>query len=107
MPLTRRLPKFGFTSPFRVEYRVVNVDMLQKLATDGRVKDMVTPEILHALGIVSKKTALVKILGDGELKAKLNISAHKFSKSAVEKITAAGGVATEIHTEKPAAAKKS
>jgi len=56
---------------------------------------------------VSKKTALVKILGDGELKAKLNISAHKFSKSAVEKITAAGGIATEIHTEKPAAAKKS
>ncbi len=57
MPLTRRLPKFGFTSPFRVEYRVVNVDMLQKLATDGRVKDTVTPELLHELGIVSKKTA--------------------------------------------------
>ncbi len=87
--------------------RVVNVDMLQKLVTDGRVKDAVTPELLHSLGIVSKKSSLVKILGDGELKAKLDISAHKFSKSAVEKITAAGGKATEIHTEKPAAAKKS
>jgi large subunit ribosomal protein L15 len=107
MPLTRRLPKFGFTNPFRVEYRVVNVDMLQTMVTDGRIKDTVTPELLHSLGIVSKKTSLVKILGDGELKAKLEISAHKFSKSAVEKITAAGGKATEIHTEKPAAEKKS
>ncbi len=101
MPLTRRLPKFGFTSPFRVEYRVVNVEMLQKLVTDGKLKDTVTPEILHAMGIVSKKSSLVKILGDGELKSKLTITAHKFSKSAVEKITAAGGTATEIKTEKP------
>ena len=101
MPLTRRLPKFGFTSPFRVEYRVVNVEMLQKLVTDGKLKDTVTPEILHTMGIVSKKSSLVKILGDGELKAKLTITAHKFSKSAVEKITAAGGTATEIKTEKP------
>lgn len=105
MPLTRRLPKFGFRSPFRVEYRVVNVDTLQKLVTDGKLKDIVTPEILHTLGIVSKKSDPVKILGDGELKAKLDITAHKFSKSAVEKITAAGGKATEIHTEKPAPAK--
>jgi ribosomal protein L15, bacterial/organelle len=107
MPLTRRIPKFGFRNPFRVEYRVVNVDALQKLVTDGRLKDTVTPEILYSLGVVSKKTDPVKILGDGELKAPLNISAHKFSKSAVEKITAAGGKATEIQTEKPAAAKKS
>jgi large subunit ribosomal protein L15 len=106
MPLTRRLPKFGFRSPFRVEYRVVNVDMLQKLVADGKLKDEVTPEILYSLGVVSKKNEPVKILGDGELKAKLTISAHKFSKSAVEKITAAGGKATEIQSQKPAAAKK-
>ncbi|HTR80049.1 MAG TPA: 50S ribosomal protein L15 [Bacteroidota bacterium] len=107
MPLTRRLPKFGFHSPFRVEYRVVNVEALQKLVTDGKLKDTVTPEILHTLGIVSKKSDPVKILGDGELKAKLDITAHKFSKSAMEKITAAGGTAKEIKTEKPAPAKKS
>ena len=106
MPLTRRLPKFGFHSPFRVEYRVVNVETLQKLVTDGKLKDTVTPEILHALGIVSKKSDPVKILGDGELKAKLNITAHKFSKSATEKITAAGGTVTEIPAGKPAVEKQ-
>ena len=102
MPLTRRLPKFGFHSPFRTEYRVVNVEVLQRLVTDGKLKDVVTPEVLHSLGIVSKKSDPVKILGDGELKAKLDVTAHKFSKSAVEKITAAGGKATEIKAEKPA-----
>jgi large subunit ribosomal protein L15 len=101
MPLTRRLPKFGFTSPFRVEFNVVNVETLQKLFTDGKIKDAVTPELLHSIGIVSKKSDPVKILGNGELKAKLNVSAHKFSKSAAEKITGAGGTITEIHFEKP------
>jgi len=101
MPLTRRLPKFGFTSPFRVEFNVVNVETLQKLFTDGKIKDVVTPELLHSIGIVSKKSDPVKILGNGELKAKLNVSAHKFSKSAAEKITTAGGTITEIHLEKP------
>jgi len=104
MPLTRRLPKFGFTKPFRVEYRVVNVETLQKLATDGKLKDAVTPEILVSLGVVSKKTDRVKILGDGDLKTKLDVTAHKFSKSAVEKITAAGGKATPIGAAKPAPA---
>jgi len=104
MPLTRRLPKFGFTRPFRVEYRVVNVETLQKLVTDGKVKEAVTPEILFSLGVVSKKTDPVKILGDGELKAKLDVTAHKFSKSAVEKITAAGGKTTTIGAAKPAPA---
>ncbi len=105
MPLTRRIPKFGFHSPFRVEYRGVNVEVLQKLVTDKRIKETVTPEILHEIGIISKKSSLVKILGDGELKVKLNITAHKFSKSAVEKIKAAGGTITEIKFEKPAPAK--
>jgi len=104
MPLTRRLPKFGFTKPFRVEYRVVNVETLQKLVSDGRIKDAVTPEILYSLGVVSKKSDPVKILGDGELKAKLEVTAHRFSKSAVEKITAAGGKATAIGAAKPAPA---
>ena len=101
MPLTRRLPKFGFTPPFRVEYKVVNVETLQTLVTDGKIKDIVTPEILYTAGAIAKKKVLVKILGTGELKAKLTITAHKFSKSAVEKITAAGGTATEIAIATP------
>ncbi len=102
MPLTRRLPKFGFTSPFRVEYVGVNVDQLEKLVTNGKIKagDVISPEMLFTIGVTSSKKALVKILGNGELKTKLTISAHKFSKTAVEKITAAGGSATEILTEK-------
>jgi large subunit ribosomal protein L15 len=103
MPLTRRLPKFGFTPPFRVEYKVVNVETLQTLVTEGKIKDIVTPETLYAAGVIAKKKVLVKILGNGELKAKLTITAHKFSKSAVEKITAAGGTATEIAGAKPKA----
>ncbi len=96
MPLTRRLPKFGFTSPFRIEYRIVNVETLEKLAAEGKIKDTVTPEVLYETGAVSKKTELVKILGNGSLKVKLNVSAHKFSKSAVEKITAVGGTVKEL-----------
>ena len=102
MPLSRRMPKFGFTSPFRVEYVGINVEVLEKLVADGKLNagDIVSPEKLFALGVTSSKKALVKILGNGELKTKLIISAHKFSKSAAEKITAAGGSATEIVTEK-------
>jgi large subunit ribosomal protein L15 len=96
MPLTRRLPKFGFTPPFRIEYKGVNVETLQTLVAEGTIKDVVTPEILYAAGVIAKKKSLIKILGNGELKAKLAITAHKFSKSATEKITAAGGTATEI-----------
>ena len=92
MPLVRRVPKRGFHSPFRVEYQVVNVETLEKLVTDGRIQNgMVSPEVLAKLGVVKKAKALVKILGTGELKAKLNISANAFSKSAIEKIEKAGG----------------
>jgi large subunit ribosomal protein L15 len=105
MPLTRRLPKFGFTNPFRVEYRVVNVETLEKLAVEGKIKDTVSPEVLYEAGVVSKKAELVKILGNGSLKAKLNVSAHKFSKSAVEKITAAGGTVKELQQSVAAPAK--
>jgi large subunit ribosomal protein L15 len=96
MPLVRRIPKRGFHSPFKVVYQVVNVDTLEKLAADGKVGSAaVTPEVLAKLGAVRKTTGLVKVLGTGELKAKLDVSAHAFSKSAVQKIEAAGGT---VHT---------
>jgi len=92
MPLNRRIPKFGFKSPFRVEYQVVNVSTLGKLADDGKFPDgIVTPEVLHKLGAVSKKSQPVKILGDGVITKKLEVSADAFSHSASEKIEAAGG----------------
>lgn len=97
MPLIRRVPKFGFHSPFRVEYEIVNVESLEKLAVNGKLADgKVTPEVLYAVGAVSKKSAPIKILGNGELKAKLEIRAHAFSKSAIQKIEAAGGKAETI-----------
>ncbi|MCL5021235.1 MAG: 50S ribosomal protein L15 [Bacteroidetes bacterium] len=92
MPLNRRIPKFGFNSPFRVEYQVVNVSTLGRLAETGKLADgVVTPDVLYKLGAVSKKSAPVKILGDGNLSAKLQVTANAFSKSASEKIAAAGG----------------
>lgn len=97
MPLIRRVPKFGFHSPFRVEYQVVNVCTLEKLSSDGKFAGgVVTPEVLYATGAVSKKSALVKILGEGDLKAKLEISAHSFSKTAAQKIEQAGGKAITV-----------
>jgi large subunit ribosomal protein L15 len=103
MPLVRRLPKFGFTPRNRVEYAVVNIDLLQKLVDDKKITDgIVSPEVLVKMGIVSDKRAPLKVLGNGELKAKLTVSAHKFSKSAVEKIGAVGGTTKEISNEKVA-----
>lgn len=104
MPLVRRLPKFGFTPVDRIEFAVVNVETLQKLVDEKKISGgVVNPEVLFNIGTVSSKKSLVKILGNGELKAKLAITAHKFSKSAVEKITAAGGSTQEIVREQPAA----
>ena len=101
MPLVRRVPKRGFTSPFRKEYQIVNLDMLEKLAADGRVHGgIVNPEILAKIGLVKKALGLVKILGNGELKAKLDVTAHSFSKSAQEKIEKAGGKAQTISSAK-------
>lgn len=97
MPLVRRVPKRGFHSPFRVEYQVVNVETLEKLSVDGKVPNgVVSPEVLAKLGIVKKPKGLVKILGNGELKAKLSISANAFSKSAIQKIEQAGGTTHTI-----------
>jgi large subunit ribosomal protein L15 len=89
MPLHRRLPKRGFTNIFREEYSIVNLD---KLAALG--EGTVNPEVLRKAGVIST-TRRVKILGDGELTMAITVQAHKFSKSAQEKITKAGGK-TEI-----------
>jgi len=97
MPLNRRIPKFGFRSPFRVEYQVINVSTLAKLADDGKLANgIVTPEILYQLGAVSKKSQPVKILGDGTLSKKLDVTANAFSDSASKKIEAAGGAVKKI-----------
>ena len=85
MPLHRRMPKRGFTNIFRKEFNVVN---LEKLAALGETT--ITPDVLRKAGIIRTRHP-VKILGDGELSAALTVRAHKFSKSAQEKITKAGG----------------
>lgn len=96
MPLTRRVPKFGFTPRNRVEKQVVNLETLEELVSKKRIEGVVTPEILFKAGAISKKKEPVKILGDGELKSKLQISAHAFSKSAKTKIEAVGGTVTVL-----------
>jgi len=85
MPLHRRMPKRGFTNVFRKEYSIVS---LEKLAALG--ESTINPDVLRKAGIIKTKLP-VKILGDGELNAALTVSAHRFSKSAQEKITKAGG----------------
>jgi large subunit ribosomal protein L15 len=92
--LHRRVPKFGFKNPNRVEYRGINLDVLQELSTAHKLK-AVDPETLSAHGLCSEKD-LVKILGRGELKAKLEVKAHAFSEKAKNAIEAQGGVATII-----------
>ena len=92
MPLHRRVPKRGFTNPFRIEYAVVNLDTLAEVFDAGSA---VTPELLHERGIVRDKRAPIKVLGRGDIDKQLTIKAHKFSETAVRKITAAGG-ATEV-----------
>jgi large subunit ribosomal protein L15 len=91
-PLYRRLPKRGFNNPFRKEYAIVNLNQLNAFA-DGTD---VTPELLLESGIIKNPLAGIKILGDGELTVKLTVKANKFSKSAAEKISAAGGSAEVI-----------
>ena len=89
MPLTRRIPKRGFTNFNRVEFNVINLDRFETIETD--MATPLTPELMHDMGIVKKKNVKIKILGRGELTKPLHIHAHAFSRSAVEKITAAGG----------------
>ena len=91
LPLTQRIPKLkGFKNPFRVEYAIVNLDALE-----GMDASRVDPEVLRGVGLVHKR-GLVKILGEGSLTRKLDVSAHAFSASARAAIEAAGGTATVL-----------
>jgi len=92
MPLQRRLPKRGFTNIFKKEFQILNIKDLDRLEE----LQGVTPEVLFEKGFVSKKNVPVKILGDGELKKAVEISAHAFSTSAKEKIEKAGGKVTVL-----------
>ena len=94
MPLQRRAPKWGFKNPTRVEYKAINVSDLEALAAASGLKELGLAEIVSA-GFASKND-LVKVLGNGEIKAAVNVTAHAFSKSAIEKIEAAGGKAAVI-----------
>jgi large subunit ribosomal protein L15 len=85
MPLHRRMPKRGFTNIFRKEFNIVSIERLVELG-----ETTITPDVLRKAGVIKTKHP-VKILGDGELTTALTVSAHKFSKSAQEKITKAGG----------------
>ncbi len=94
MPLQRRVPKFGFKNINRVEYKAINLDIIQSLVERKNISE-ITPDVLRENGLVSRNE-LVKILGRGELKAKINITAHKFSSSARSLIEAQGGNCAEI-----------
>lgn len=92
MPLQRRVPKFGFTNNNRVEYRGINLDVLQSLIDEKNISDEINKEVLMQNGLASKKD-LIKILGRGEIKTSITVKADKFTKSAKEAIEKAGGTA--------------
>ena len=94
MPLQRRLPKHGFKNINRVEYKGINISVLEELAKAKNLTKIGIAELVEA-GFI-KKSALVKILGNGELTAKLEVEAHAFTKKAEEAITAVGGTATKL-----------
>ncbi|MGV7105341.1 50S ribosomal protein L15 [Flavobacterium sp. U410] len=95
MPLQRRVPKFGFKNINRVEYQGVNLDTIQSLVDNGVITDTIDFDVLVENRLATKNS-LVKILGRGELKAKLKVSAHKFTASAKAAIEAAGGEAVTL-----------
>jgi len=95
MPLQRRVPKFGFTNINRKEYKGVNLDTLQLIAENKKV-DTINLEVLAQNGIISSKSTLVKILGRGELKVKLDVTVHSYSASAKAAIEAQGGTANTL-----------
>jgi len=97
MPMQRRLPKRGFSNPFRVEAYPVNVSLLE------RFEGEVDVDVLRSAGLIPKSTKVVKILGNGEISKALTVRAHRFSKSAAQKLEAAGGKA-EVIGAAPAAA---
>lgn len=95
MPLQRRVPKFGFKNINRKDYQGINLDTLQKLVDDKKIKSDLDFNTIVELRL-ARKNELVKILGRGELKAKIKVSAHKFTASAKAAIEAAGGEANII-----------
>ncbi len=97
MAFVRRVPKFGFSNPFRKEFQVINIGRLQELVDAGRLEaGTISLETLYAAGAVSKKNVPVKVLGVGEVTSKLNLLVRKISSSAQESVEAAGGTVT-IH----------
>ncbi|MCB9234263.1 MAG: 50S ribosomal protein L15 [Bacteroidia bacterium] len=95
MPLYRRIPKFGFKNRFRVEYNVINLDSLQKLAEETKATE-IDHDVLASKGIISGAGELVKVLGRGEFSSAVTVKLNKFSASARKAIEAAGGTAIEI-----------
>lgn len=96
MPIQRRLPKYGFTNINRVEYKAINLDALQTLAEATKLT-VIDLDTLRAHGLLTGEKTLVKILGNGELTTKLEVTAHAFSKSAEAAITALGGTVTKFN----------
>lgn len=95
MPLQRRIPKFGFKNFNRVEYKPINLDKIQSLVDEKKIKSIIDHKLFVKLGVVGKND-LVKVLARGELKAKLKVSAHKFSAAAKSSIESKGGEAIQI-----------
>ncbi len=95
MPLQRRIPKFGFTNIFKKYYQIVNVEALEKLAEKEK-DQVINAELLKLHGLVSNGKELIKVLGKGEIKSKINVEVNAFSQSAKEKIEAAGGSIKQV-----------
>jgi len=92
MPLQRRIPKRGFKSPFKVEYQPVNLQKLVEFVTKNNLTDQkITPELLYEKKVVGSKSKPIKILGEGDVNVKLDITVHAISQSARQKIESAGG----------------
>ncbi len=95
MAYVRRVPKYGFTNPFRKEFQVINLGRLQELVDAGRIDaGDVSLESLYNAGAVSKRNVPVKVLGNGSVTTKLTVQVHKISSSARESIEGAGGTVT-------------
>lgn len=97
MPLQRRVPKFGFTNIFKVKYQLVNLNSLQRVIDQKKIKnDTLNPDSLLKLGLIKSTKKPVKVLGKGEIKAQVNLEVNAFSEKAKEKIEAAGGSIKKI-----------
>jgi large subunit ribosomal protein L15 len=97
MPISRRIPKFGFNNIHRVEYQIVNIKELNKLAEAGITE--ITPDVLKSKRLISSLNKPVKILGEGELNFAITVTAHKFSKTAKTAIESSNGKVIEINKQ--------